>query len=276
MAFGVVVVVVFVVLAIMNMQKGISRGSISKAIERIETVNQLLVEQPVDWDAVDDAYQNRSLVALVRETDRFLERARLHGKISSAIENGRKKYIEDFSPIMVRDTLFRVCLLHIEALLLPKDEIEARLSIEQRMERIALLSRPIYRYFIAENETRSSAYRRWFDNAVAKWRSAPGEETAKLAIEQIDLIMADMILEQIEKWRKLNKDADDERQVALLMQLHINQLYYVFYERLFDRIGETTRDLLLELDDDPREIDMDKFEDTIRQGFEGGLKALRG
>jgi hypothetical protein len=52
-------------------------------------------------------------------------------------------------------------------------------------------------------------------------------------------------------------------------------MYYILYERLFERIGETTRQLLMELDNDPREIDMDAIENTIRQEYEDRLKGIR-
>jgi len=272
--FAAIAALFFIVLTIMNLTKGPNRRLIAKSVNQIEIISHLLAKEPIDWDEVDDAY-NGSLVKFVRETDRFLERARLHDKITTAIANGQKKYLESFSPILIHDTLFRFCLLHIEALLNPQDDLEARLSIEQRSERIDLLAHSIDRYLADSSKENAEEYRQWFSASLKEWQQNPDREAGQCVVERIDLIMADIIIAQIGKWRQLNVEADAQRLEALLLQLHINQLYYILYERLFERIGETTRQLLMELDNDPREIDMDAIENTIRQEYEDRLKGIR-
>ena len=273
--FIVVAAAILVILSILNVRRPMSLSRLQSAISQLNEFDRSLRAQPPDWPAMKKMYRG-PLESLVKETKRFVQKADLHGKIEDSIAEGKKGYVDDVQSIILRRTLLRVCLYHIEALLSPKDPQETALTIPERIAHIEALLEPVEAFARELGQETGVNYQTVLDARWTAWKANPTAASTQDFIQTIDGMMADVVLFRLAQWRTLQTADKEQRRRAVVLQAEMRQLFHIFYTRLYDRIRQQAWEALTELTNEPSKMNADQIEKVIRENLAEQMKIARG
>lgn len=267
-------IIALIILSILNVRRPMSLSRLQTAVSQINEFDRALQAQPPDWTAMKKMYRG-PLESLVKETKRFVQKADLHGKIADSIAEGKKGYVDDVQSIILRRTLLRVCLYHIEALLTPKDPQETALTMPERIAHIEALLGPVEAFARELGQETGVAYQTVLEARWAAWKANPSTTATQDFIAAIDGLMADVVLHRLAQWRTLLTTDKEQRRRAVVIQAEMRQLFHVFYTRLYDRIHQQAWEALTELTNEPNKMNADLIEKVIRDNLAEQMKIAR-
>jgi hypothetical protein len=264
----------FVILSVMNIRRGPSVRTVERAVTQIGEIEKSLVSRPVDWQAVRKQYHG-PLVALVKDTRRFLPDANLNNKVRESIAEGAKTGFDDIQAIIVSRTFLRVCWLHLIATLAPQQEEERALNAEDRRARATILLKPVERFLLVEGQRLEEPLGNELPGTVQEavsglWPAtlehyAYGKSPIDLVEQEMDVVAVRVILARLAKWRALDLRDREQRLKAIALQADMRQLIYFPYERMHDRLGREAWTAMTAFTANPSEMSAQEVEDTLRR-----------
>jgi hypothetical protein len=273
--FAATAIAILIILSIFNVRRPMSLSHLQTAILQIGEFDKALRSQSIDWPAMKKLYHG-PLETLVKETKRFVQKADLHGKIEDSISEGKKGYVDDVQSIILRRTLLRVCLYHLEALLTPKDPQEVSLTVPERIEHIEALLGPVYAFARELGQETGVAYQTALEAKWVAWKANPTAVATQDLIDAVDGMSADVVLYRLSQWRTLQTSDKEQRRKAVVLQAEMRQLFHIFYTRLYDRIHQQAWEALTEFTNEPNKMNADQIEKVIRENLVNQLKTARG
>lgn len=266
LGFFLVMVAVFGALSVLNKKKALNIIDLQRSVAQMETMDELLRQPKVDWDQVESLYDG-SLKKLVRDTKRFATNSYLHGKITDAITEGSKGYVDAISAIVLRRTWLRICLFHVGALMDPQTEQEQALTLEERIARVRLLADPVYQFAAEAEPGREDNSQAVLRQRIAAWEANPGAETAEAFDQAMAGLLARAILHRLSQWRREDVQQRDAFQRALTLQAEMRQLYHPIYDGLYGVIGREAWTVLTEFTNRPTDMDAALVETVLTKNL---------
>ena len=262
-------IAVFVGLGILNQPRNLDQDTIRDAVESMLKLDELLAKQKIGWGDVDGQYFGE-LDKVVADTDRFIEDVRLHRKIRDAIKAGKKDISPRLQGIIIRRTLLRACLYHIEALLTPKIEPEISLPATEKQWRIEALMQLVFKF--VENE--SPVYLDGLHKRLDHWKESGQLADGEKFIEYVKGIVAKTILIRMNQWRKLNKKTKEGRFNSIVYQAEMRQLFHYLYPDHAAYNKKKAWKILTEFTNNPDDVDDRFISEGVAEAFKEQIKLV--
>jgi len=261
--FIVVVVLVFLVLWWMTIPRSLDRQDIIKGTDQLLAMDGFLSQDPVDWNTVKDNYKGR-LARLVTETDRFAEDIHLDSKIKDAIEEGIHGNVSDIQAVILKRTLLRTALYHIEALITSTTEPEISMDMDEKIFRMEPLLRVVYRFVEEASPEKATLYRQNIKKAYEAWKAKPNQVEEEAFHQTINGVICDFILNQLDQWRELDPSDRKQRLKAVEYQADMRQLFHIPYPRYMKIEKKKAWVALTEFANMPEKMDDNAIEESVR------------
>ncbi len=257
-----VVVVVFVVLFLLTIPRGLSVADLQHAADQIAKLDRALVAREVPWSKVQLLYDSKT-ARVVADTDRFEDNMALNFKVEDAIKEGQAAEYPAIPAVILRRTLLRAMLYHLDALLEPKTKVELAMSHAERAERATVVVRPLLAF--ADEETPGASA--LLEKALQDWRKS-GNPTAAAKVRQFtQTLFASGVLKRLAQWQALPDKAKQNRLAALALQADMRQLYSYLYPVHAKKDKATAWRILTEFTNQPSEVDAELIEKGISAAF---------
>jgi len=141
-SYVVVALVVFAILGYWNMPKNMPFITIETAAAAIvELDGRLDVEQP-PWNVIEQNYYDK-VSKFVERTEAYEDNIRLDLKIRDSFKEAQKGLSDDVQSIIIRRTLLRAVIMHLQQMLTPTGEPENKLSADERGRRVRVLLKAV-------------------------------------------------------------------------------------------------------------------------------------
>lgn len=258
--FTICLIFTFVILYIMNIPRPISLKTSKNAVKNLQKMDELLAEDQPDWGLIEDLFLD-DVSKYVSDTEHLLDSVRLDLKIEDAITEAIKGGYSPLQAIIVRRSLLRACLYHMEAQLLAPTEIEKRIEFSERQVRAETAFEPVTRFA----EQAAPEHVAGLKDSMGAWLSGGEEEQAQQVITNLRRMTVDVIAKRLSKWNGLDKNDRQERLQAIVAQAEMRQLFHYVYPYLSKQNKDLAWQVLTEFANKPEEIEVEKIERAIAE-----------
>ncbi len=269
-SYIVVALVVFAILGYWNMPKNMPFITIETAATAIvELDGRLDVEQP-PWDVIEQSYYD-NISKFMERTEAYEDNIRLDLKIRDSFKEAKKGLSDDVQSIIIRRTLLRAVIMHLQQMLTPTVEPERKLSADERGRRVRVLLTAV-EHFAREAGERYPAL---IQDTAAAWQAEMTPAKAQPLIDVIDGMIALEILELLAEHRQLQEKMDENNRQLVVLQAEMRQLYHVLYSRHAKTEKDIAWKVLTVFTNKPQEFDADFVENAITSFFQKQIDLVR-
>ncbi|HPQ67723.1 MAG TPA: hypothetical protein PKW95_01260 [bacterium] len=269
-SYIIVALVVFAVLGYWNIPKNLPFSTMEDAVTAIVDLNGRLETEKPQWDAIERSYYD-NISKFMERTEAYEDNIRLDLKIRDSLKEAEKGLTDDVQSIIIRRTMLRAVIMHLQQMLLPTVEPENKLSAHERGQRVDVLLKAVEQFA----KEAGGRYPVVIHEAVAAWHAEMTQTKAQQVIDVIDGMIAREILDLLARHRQLQENMDENYRQLVVLQAEMRQLYHVLYSRHAKTEKDTAWKVLTLFTNKPLEFDADYVENAITSFFRKQLDLVQ-